>query len=64
MNNKIRITIHLCYCTGHEFTDYIELAEQDYSLENIRHYMDIKARSRGFKGIADVLSAEVITTLC
>ena len=60
---KLCTTIRTIYCTGHEFTDYIELTEQDYSLKKIKDYMDWKARERGFKGYADIITAEFTTTL-
>lgn len=60
---KLRITIHVDMVTGHDFTDYIEMAEQVCTPEAIRHYIDIKAKSRGFRGISDVLAMEATITL-
>lgn len=60
---KLKITIHVVMVTGHEFTDYIELAEQACTPEAIREYIHIKAKSRGFRGISDVLAMEATITL-
>jgi hypothetical protein len=60
---KFRITIHVDMVTGHEFTDCIELAEQECTPQAMREYIHIKAKSRGFRGISDVLAMEATITL-
>ena len=60
---KLRITIRTSMVTGHDFTDYIEMTEEVCTPQGIRRYIDLKAKSRGFKGIADVLTMEATITL-
>lgn len=60
---KLKITVRVDMVTGHNFTDCIELAEQVCTPEAIREYIHIKAKSRGFRGISDVLAMEATITL-
>lgn len=60
---KVKITIRVDMVTGHDFTDCIEMDEQVCTPQGLRHYIDLKAKSRGFKGISDVLAMEATITL-
>lgn len=60
---KLPVTIRVYMTTGHDFTDCIEMDERTCTPQGIRHYIDLKAKARGFKGIADVLTMEATITL-
>lgn len=62
-NMKLPITLHVQMSDGQEFTDCIYLHEQVCSADAIRESIHIRAKSRGYKGIADVETAEAIITL-
>jgi hypothetical protein len=48
---------------GHHFTDCINMQEEVCTPAGIRHYIDLKAKERGFKGISDVWTMEATITL-
>lgn len=60
---RLPITIQVLMKDGHRFTDCINMQEEVCTPAGIRHYIDLKAKERGFKGISDVWTMEATITL-